>query len=116
MSDDPSDGGNGQESLEILDAGALGRDQFEPHVGKDFGVRLGDGVRFTLVLNKVEATVNNAATRPGGGFSMIFIGPETPMIEQGNIILTDPDGRNMVLYTVNHGPAEGGYRYSVIVS
>lgn len=116
MNDETAIGAAGPGDMEMTDLASLYREQFDAHVGKEFGVLLGDGARFTLVLGEIKETVNKASPRPGGGFSLSFVGPESPMFEHGNIILTDPEGRNMVVYAVNHGPAAGSLHYSVIIS
>ena len=97
------------------DPGELTRAMFEDRVGDSFTMRGADQAELELVLEAVTAT-RHAGDRPGGGFHLVFSGPQDPHFLQGNIILTLPDGRDAVLFAVNNGPQDGRMRYQIVLS
>jgi hypothetical protein len=83
---------------------------FAPYLHADFHVAMPEGYELKLI----------DVTDSSGGkleqFSLIFMSPVSPWLQQGMYTLTHPQGSKLELFLVPIGPNAEGMRYEVIFS
>ena len=90
---------------------ALRTDDFSPHIDAIFDVRAaGDVVPMKLV--KVDPAGDSG--RAGGAFSLIFVAPKGPWLQQGVYPVPHPVLGVMEIFLVPIRPTEDGNRYQAI--
>ena len=91
-------------------------DTFMPYLGEDFGAGVGGETTLTLTLE--QATPLGAATAPPEArrapFSLVFLGPPTPILPQQIYRLTHQTIGTFELFLVPIGRTQPGIRYEAI--
>lgn len=88
----------------------LGFDDFSGAIGKAFEVAAGDSV-VTLILG--EAQPLGPTQREGGSFSLVFVGPQEPVLPQA-IYRFSVDGEAADIFIVPVASDRDGTRYEAI--
>jgi hypothetical protein len=91
-----------------VDLAALRIDDFAPHLDALFELQSTDGV-VPLKLAKTESY--GQATREGGAFSLLFVGPAGPWLPQAIYPVKHPALGTMEIFLVPTGPSHGGNGY-----
>lgn len=92
----------------------LTRATFEPLVHARFSMRLGDQHALELELVELQALAGAGAREP---FSLVFLGPETPWVEQGTYSVEHPQIGAQPIFIVPLGPNRSGcMQYQAIFS
>lgn len=90
-------------------------DLFQDRIGERFAL-LADGTE-PLAVELVEATESGQAGGPGPGgtsrlqFSLVFLGPQEPLLPQATYALEHGDLGRLDLFLVPIGRGPGGVRY-----
>lgn len=91
-------------------------DTFAPHCGDRFTAGIGDETILALTLD--QATPLGAGTAPPettrAPFSLVFLGPSTPILPQQIYRLTHAAIGTFELFLVPIGRAQAGIRYEAI--
>ncbi len=84
---------------------------FQACLGQVFDTQSGET---DLPLTLQEVTQLGQSVRDGGAFSLLFVGPEQPMLDQSIYRLNNPALGEMELFLVPVGPAEDGMGYESV--
>jgi hypothetical protein len=100
----------------MTDLDRLAKDDFDPHVGDEFELELGDDRTLSLELVSSDAlssgTVESATRAP---FSLIFRSPgERRHAHQQIFTVRHAELGAMEIFLVPIGPDEGGMRYEAV--
>ena len=79
---------------------------FQGHEGESFRVAAADA---DLVLR--EVTVRDHSARPGGGFSLFFVGPPEPSLPQATYDMAHAGLGEFALFLVPLGRSDDGVQY-----
>jgi hypothetical protein len=93
------------------DLAALGIGDFSPHLDAVFEMQTAGGV-VPLKLAKADPVGNSG--RAGGAFSLLFVAPKGPWLEQGIYPVRHPARGTMEIFLVPVGPASGGNGYQAV--
>ncbi|MFL6862088.1 MAG: DUF6916 family protein [Allosphingosinicella sp.] len=85
-------------------------EDFARHLGKSFDIVAGD-ILFPLTLD--TATPVFPSARAGGSFSLVFLGPRSPILKQGTYPVRC-DGEEWPLFIVPVGERDAVFEYEVI--
>ena len=83
----------------------------KPHVGESF--KLTD-VGEEMELRLIEVAALGEAKRAGGAFSLLFCGPENPVLEQGTYAMSNEGLGQLEIFLVPVGPGEDGLLYEAV--
>jgi hypothetical protein len=84
---------------------------FDPHVGGIFNLVVGEQ---TLPLHLAQVEQLGPSIRDGGSFSMLFIGPQEPVLRQAIYTLQRDGLGDIELFIVPVGPQQGGMGYQAL--
>jgi hypothetical protein len=91
-----------------MDLAALRIDDFAPHLEAVFELQSASGL-VPLKLAKTESY--GEASREGGAFSLLFVGPAGPWLPQAIYPVKHPALGMMEIFLVPTGPMQGGNGY-----
>lgn len=90
-------------------------EDFAARVGERFDVTAGDGEQVALELAEVTASTESGGRGPEGQermqFSLLFRGPDAPVLLQGTYPIGHAELVDLVLFLVPLGPDADGPRY-----
>jgi hypothetical protein len=89
----------------------LTREHFSGHIGEMFHVAAGE---HTFALKLVEAAPGAKSLRPGGAFSLVFIGPPAPVLPQASYPMRHDALGRIGIFIVPVGPRDGGMSYEAV--
>ena len=95
----------------MADLAALKIDDFTPHLDAVFDMQVAGGVA-PLKLAKVDPAGDSG--RAGGAFSLIFVAPKGPWLQQAVYPVKHPVLGIMEFFLVPVGPASDGNSYQAI--
>ncbi|MEM7049389.1 MAG: hypothetical protein AAF604_07005 [Acidobacteriota bacterium] len=91
----------------------LQKDAFADRVGTKVHLTLPDSAELELTIHEVTALPqHDGQTRPP--FSVLFRGPEAPVLEQAIYSLGHSDLGTMELFLVPLGPKKSGFEYEAV--
>lgn len=93
------------------DIAALRIDDFTPHLDAIFDMQTPGGV-VPLKLAKVDPAGDSG--RAGGAFSLIFVAPKGPWLQQATYPVKHPVLGIMEIFLVAVGPMQGGNGYQAV--
>jgi hypothetical protein len=94
-----------------VDLAALRIGDFEPHLEAVFELQAAGG-SVPLKLSKVTPAGDSG--RAGGAFSLLFVGPKGPWLQQAIYPLQHPALGTMEIFLVPVGPSSEGNGYQAI--
>ena len=95
----------------MVDLAALTAADFQPLIGDVFGVA---GTASTVQLELGTVDEGRRAFDRRRSFSLVFVGPESPALDQGNWRLEHQAFDGLELFLVPIGPGPGGARYEAV--
>jgi hypothetical protein len=95
-------------SFDLADATAAA---FESQLNQTFSLKSGQG---ELTLKLVEVQPLGPAARPGGAFSLSFLGEPGPFLPQATYRLTHPALGALDVFLVPLGPKNGANVYEAV--
>lgn len=95
----------------MIDTRTLTIESATPLLNTKFNVHAAGG---RVVLSLVEVTKLGAAERTGGAFSTLWLGPKSPVLDQGTYQLSRQDESAIDLFLVPVEDAEKGILYEAI--
>jgi hypothetical protein len=97
--------------MTTVDLAALGIDDFRPHLGTAFDVRCAHGV-VAMTLSQVDPAGESG--RRGGAFSLLFVAPPGPWLEQAIYPVQHAAMGAMEIFLVPIGPVGSSNGYQAI--
>jgi len=99
----------------MTDPGKITFEAFEPCLGQTFRVTLDNGDDLALELIQVKPHGEPVAPTEGRQpFSLLFRGPEDPVLTQQLLVLSNDTLGELTLFLVPIGPADDGMRYDAV--
>jgi hypothetical protein len=94
-------------------------EHFTPHIGTEFVCRTPDGGTYPLRLNEAVAAGEQGRKVPGkeelrSPFSLLFLGPESPVLPQSIYPLEHTELGTLPLFIVPVGKEGGGILYQAV--
>jgi hypothetical protein len=97
--------------VSTVDLGKLKLEDFSPHLDAVFELHSADGV---VPLKLAKTGADGQATREGGAFSLLFVGPAGPWLPQAIYPVKHPVLGTMEIFLVPTGPTQGGNGYNAV--
>jgi hypothetical protein len=89
-------------------------DTFEPHIGTDFSIEVGDGV-VTTVLDSVQRHGQRSHGNRTEPFALVFLGPSGSPLPQATYSLAHSELGELAIFLVPIGPDDTGrHRYEAV--